>query len=154
MKPDQLPLSHFLKDKQFKKFFSKQPTLSVNQSNGKRPWRIYVQSTEDSSWKKGDVPTYKVAFTHAKKLLSKGVYDLTICSRSRAYWPPIIRGQVWANYPTTHLWCPFCRRPTIFWHFRKHHALPNPLIDLSIDPRCQICGNRADNYARRYQRRV
>lgn len=43
-----------------------------------------------------------------------------------------------------HIWCPYCRRPTVFQFYTQHHALlPKKTGGMPIDPsvqRCTICG--------------
>lgn len=43
-----------------------------------------------------------------------------------------------------HVWCPYCRRPTVFKYFISHHALPLKRTGgMPIDPtvmRCSLCG--------------
>lgn len=50
-----------------------------------------------------------------------------------------------------HDWCFYCRRPTVFAYFRKHHAFAGtalePYYDGSIR-RCAVCGISHDNYRR------
>jgi len=50
-----------------------------------------------------------------------------------------------------HDWCFYCRRPTVFAYFRKHHAFIGtplePYFDGSIR-RCAVCGISHDNYRR------
>lgn len=43
--------------------------------------------------------------------------------------------------PPGHTWCGYCRRPTIFGYFLKHHALPKAYC-VPYEKRCRICGVR------------
>lgn len=55
-------------------------------------------------------------------------------------WRPRLDGMEEA-----HIWCPYCRRPTVFRWFRSHHALRASGMDGLVDPsdkRCTICGVR------------
>lgn len=47
----------------------------------------------------------------------------------------------------THLWCTYCRRPTVFRWFISHHALKASGLSDMVNPgdrRCTICGARED----------
>lgn len=47
----------------------------------------------------------------------------------------------------THIWCTYCRRPTVFQWFTSHHALRTSGLHGMVDPsdrRCTICGARED----------
>lgn len=50
-----------------------------------------------------------------------------------------------------HEWCFYCRRPTVFAYFAKHHAFAGtslePYYDGSVR-RCAVCGISYDNYRR------
>lgn len=155
MKPDQLRMRELLRDKTFRRYFAKQPRLfrpqRIDQQLGKDhwPWFIYVQKTEGSRWQRAKVPTYAKAFEHARTMLKDGVWDLAIHSRRASYAPPDDY-----EFAQSHDWCPYCRRPTVFWYFRTHHALRKfKHYDLSEQPRCTICGIRLyDNVVTRYGR--
>jgi hypothetical protein len=45
--------------------------------------------------------------------------------------------------PPSHEWCPYCRRPTVFGWFSRHHAFPDKPGAVKPDTgqrRCTICG--------------
>lgn len=47
----------------------------------------------------------------------------------------------------THVWCTYCRRPTVFRWFHSHHAVKLSGLHGMVDPsdrRCTICGARED----------
>jgi hypothetical protein len=49
-----------------------------------------------------------------------------------------------------HIWCTYCRRPTVFQWFLSHHAVKASGLSGMVDPgdrRCTICGAR-ENYIR------
>lgn len=138
MRPPQLRMKTLLKDPTYRKFFATAPRLyETQQIPGTKPWWLYVQRKEDGPWGRRATETYRDAFDLAKKALKKlDVHDLTIVSRRASYRPP--RGFEW---PQSHRWCPYCRRPTVFWYFRRHHALTRfKDYDLSEVPRCTVCG--------------
>jgi len=44
-----------------------------------------------------------------------------------------------------HRWCPYCRRPTEFRYFPRHHAFKNaPVPQDPTRPRCTVCGCSED----------
>jgi hypothetical protein len=158
-----LTLRELLADKVYREFFTTPPDMPRNVHPDLRPWRVYVQSEQHGRWAKKDFATYKDAFRFLKPRL-KEVYDATIQSRGIAWGPParvvrvkrngkilldekgkvVLRRIVWqpilpeAEEP--HRWCPYCRRPTVFAWFSRHHAFPRGFeFDLAL-LRCTICG--------------
>jgi hypothetical protein len=46
-----------------------------------------------------------------------------------------------------HTWCTYCRRPTVFRWFNRHHSLRRSALDGLVNPadrRCTICGAREE----------
>jgi hypothetical protein len=170
-----LTIHELLKDKQYKEFFLKQPQMpTIFQRNPQlTPWRVYIQRETDGPWAKKDLHTYTEAFELFRRF-KPNIHDASITCRSVAFAPPYrfvrVRGQyrevvrkgkkttvqvtklvVWKpKLPPeegAHKWCTYCRRPTIFRYFSKHHALG----DMSISQehlRCSICGIREDGMPR------
>lgn len=159
-----ITIVELLKDPVYKQFF-----LSVPKING--PFRLYLQLDNDRRWRAKDFSKYSDAFKLFKKLHQEGrVHDAAICSKKQGGQPPmrtvkvrnsytinsrgekvqVTRRVVWEpqldmNDPDFHRWCPYCRRPTAFKYFAKHHAL-NHLVakGITIDSeirRCVICGS-------------
>lgn len=57
-------------------------------------------------------------------------------------WKPRLDGM-----EEEHIWCTYCRRPTVFRWFTAHHTLRNSPVAGTTDPtdrRCTICGVRED----------
>lgn len=159
-----ITLRELLADDKYKEYFLKVPVLP-DIARTAPPWRLYVQREASASWARKDFETYREAFKRLKSLGISEIHDATIQSRAHAYYPPLRRvkivrnGQVlidpktkkpltriiyWkAQLPgeeSPHRWCPYCRRPTIFTWFMKHHAFPR---GTPMDPsqrRCTICG--------------
>lgn len=158
-----LTLRELLADKIYKEFFTTPPEMPVIPVPELQRWRVYVQRETGGKWAKKDFVRYRDAFKFLKPRLRE-VHDATIQSRGIAFPPParvvkirkngqllrddkgklILRRIVWqpilpeAEEP--HRWCPYCRRPTVFGWFSKHHAFPPGFeFDLAIQ-RCTICG--------------
>lgn len=154
MPGDMLTMRNFLKDPIYRKWFTKEPYLAPHLGNGK-PWWLYLQEQEEGKWRRAALSTYKQGFVWIQKHL-KEVYDFSLTSKRRTYLPPVYRPvddegnpardrAYWSNYPSYHNWCPYCRRPTVFAQFERHHAdteYHRYMTDTS-EPRCYICGIRA-----------
>lgn len=162
-----ITLPELLKDSRYRSFFSTVPKQGPSSHN----WRIYVQRRADGPWAKKDFSDYREAFRRIAKELKEGrLHDGTIQSRGIAYAPPerIVRvtkaGRpvmvgaiqktavvVWRPkleaHDEEHVWCTYCRRPTVFRWFANHHSLRNSPVAGCIDPtdrRCTICGGREE----------
>jgi hypothetical protein len=167
-----LTLPELLEDKRYKEFFTTVPKVVVRP--GQLPWRLMIQQHADGPWAKKEFPRYADAFRLlARRLRDNTVHDGAICSRGIAFAPPqrivrITKGgkpvmartsrgelvqktavSIWEpRLPLgeeTHIWCTYCRRPTVFRWFRTHHLIKGTelqgLTDVS-DKRCTICGAR------------
>lgn len=114
--------------------------------------------------------SYPDAFRLLTKFLKAGVHDAAIQCRPSAFRPPMrvvkvtknrkpvmvtIRGEQVQKTALTpwrpklgmtdepHVWCGYCRRPTVFRWFMKHHALDRSTVAGVFDQsvrRCTICG--------------
>jgi hypothetical protein len=172
-----MSIHELLEDKQYKEFFLKQPEMPsvIRQNPHLRPWRVYIQREADGPWAKKDLRTYTEAFQLFKHY-RPDIHDAAICSRSIGFAPPHrlvrIKGQyreivhkgkkttvqvtklvVWKpKLPPeegSHTWCTYCRRPTIFRYFSKHHAFTGSELQISQEYlRCTICGIREDGMPR------
>lgn len=158
-----LTLRELLTDKIYREFFITVPEMPANLHPSQTPWRVYVQKELHGRWARRDFNQYRDAFKFLKPLL-KDAHDATIQSRGIAFSPParvvkvkrngqllrdekgkvVLRRIVWqpilpeAEEP--HRWCPYCRRPTVFGWFSKHHAFSSGFeFDLALQ-RCTICG--------------
>jgi hypothetical protein len=167
-----LTIHELLEDKAYKEFFLKAPPMPVvyRQLNMK-PWRVYIQREADGPWAKKDLETYREAFALFKRY-RPDIHDAAITSRSVAFAPPHklvrIKGAyvidrkgkkvqkvklvVWTpRLPpeeTGHHWCTYCRRPTVFKYFSRHHAFGKDMAITQDDLRCTICGIRLEGLPR------
>lgn len=168
-----ITLIELLEDPVYKAFLLKQPqipkTAKANPSSP--PWRLWVLLHGEFRWRKRDFDTYTEAFNFLKKKLKTGkIKDAAIHCKRVAFPPPIrlakIKGKFikgsdgklrqatkyveWtvklpAEEPEAHRWCPYCRRPTVFKYYTRHHALDSIqgkgiMVDPSVK-RCCICGS-------------
>lgn len=164
-----LTIHDLLEDSRYKEFFCKVPNLPDHlTSPGRKPWRLYVLLKGESDWRTKDCATYAEAFKRLKKLLPRAA-DATINCPGFSFDPPVRIVRIKGKYKINsrgekqqvtkmvtwkprippdeyeeHEWCPYCRRPTVFKRYFKHHALkPRKVGGLPIDPavlRCAICG--------------
>lgn len=170
-----LTIHELLEDKQYKEFFLKQPQMPpIYRQQQKSPWRVYIQRELDGPWAKKDLPSYTEAFKLFKRY-KPDIHDAAICSRAVAFAPPYrfvrIKGQyrevvrkgkkekvqvtklvVWKpqlpQEESPHRWCTYCRRPTVFRYFSRHHAFGKEMSISQADLRCTICGIREDGMPR------
>lgn len=160
-----LTIHELLEDKRYKEYFLKAPGMPpVYRQQQMLPWRVYIQREADGAWAKKDLPTYVEAFRLFKKY-RPNIHDAAITSRSVAFAPPHrfvrIKGKyvvhkgkktqvtklvVWRPQlppeESAHNWCTYCRRPTVFRYFSKHHAFGNSMPISQEELRCTICGIR------------
>ena len=151
---EQLRIHIFLRDPVYRKWFARPPVLLPGSNHG-HPWWVYVQREEDGPWQRAGASSYDRAYNWVKPRL-RSLYDFSITSKRRAYSPPVYRpvrqdGRrskrlvYWTEWPANHRWCPYCRRPTVFRHFTRHHAdseLRRRYLGPSEDRRCSVCGIR------------
>lgn len=114
--------------------------------------RIGAAESSRSRWARKRFRTYAEAYRWLIPRLRQ-FSDAALCSEVQRFKPPLVKTgenqrELWlprnpdlAEALNSHLWCPHCRRPTVFFTFRKHHALP-PNMCASYEPRCTICGVR------------
>lgn len=164
-----ITLEECLADRTYRDFFTKQYRLP-NVQRPTPPWRLYVQLDAGGPWRKKDFFTYPEAFNAWRTKFRRASHDAAIQSRAFAFTPPMrwvkVKGQyvvrangdrlqkemqiVWdyrglipGDEPTHH-WCDYCRRPTVFRTFGRHHAFTKEqaaMMDPTA-PRCTICGVR------------
>ena len=159
-----ISLLELLEDKEYRQFFQKIPKLpSAAYLPSTPPWRVLIR-VQGGSWKSSYEKTYAEAF-ETLKYYKPLMIDGAIISR-RVQFPVfqkivriknsyvIVNGERrqvtkpvnWKPkldpYESAHYWCPYCRRPTVFGYYRKHHAIPQNFAGVGIDPfvlRCSIC---------------
>lgn len=144
----QLTLKELLNDKAYAKWITITPRISVKGAS--KPWMIYAKKTKKGPWAKSEVATYDQALKWAMKHLDE-YYDIVIHSRRQAFRPPLLKkagvNHFWPT-PTGHVWCPYCRRPTLFLNFSSHHAIPKKYPLQSYEKRCSICGIKLQSIRR------
>lgn len=155
-----ISLRELLQDPIYKKYFVTIPKLpDAAYKCSTPPWRVLYRDT--TGWKSRNATTYKEAFLILKE---SDFLDGAITCRRLQFSPPtrrvrlkgkyyllqdgtkqqVVRDIIWRpkldSFESTHYWCPYCRRPTIFSYYRKHHAMKT---QVQLDPsvlRCSICG--------------
>lgn len=159
-----ITIHDLLKDTTYKQFICQQPSLPPHMTRALKPWRLMVQLKGEQHWRMKRFGTYSEAFKAMKKILPRAA-DATINCPALGFVAPTrvvrIKGKFHTNGQQLtrlvtwkaampmgefeeHHWCPYCRRPSVFKRFRRHHALQgNAIGGLPIDPsllRCSICG--------------
>lgn len=167
-----ITLPELLEDKTFRRFFEKLPVLPDIPRTAP-PYRLWVQRESHGRWLKKDISSYKsgrdwmldhLDDIHDGALAIKGVMTpppkrfvkikrngvLLTKRGSDGVDRPVLKEAPWVLHlpegERKHLWCPYCRRPTVFTWFSKHHNQPN-VIQPEYD-RCTICGIRSENLPR------
>lgn len=145
----QITLRQLLRDPQYRAWFQKVPTITTVSSA--KPWRVLGQREQGGKWGRADMDRYVQAYS-AVKLRLPEYYDLTIHSKLQAFKPPVVELGKRRSYmpcPDGHHWCVYCRRPTVFAYFSRHHAMPGMEL-ASYELRCSICAARLSGM-RRYK---
>lgn len=146
---DRLDLRTLLSNPQYKAWYCKVPTIP-RPGNGP-PWRVWVL-TDAGRWAKAkdDFAKYSQAFNWIRARMDQ-YPDMVLYSKPFEFRPPVLskdgRKFYW-GCPDGHRWCGYCRRPTRFRYFSKHHAMSH-----GVDPavrRCEICGCR-EAFLKRYK---
>lgn len=167
-----ITLPELLKDQVYKRYFLQNPKLPLSVYAGPTPpWRVLARlHSRDGKWVSINYEKYVGAFGRIKTALrEEDLIDGAIVCRRMQFKPPTrtvrIKGKYFTNpagervqvtqsvvwkpkldpVEPWHNWCPYCRRPTIFNYFGKHHALPAAKIGKGVDLdssvlRCSICG--------------
>lgn len=154
---DQVRMQALLEDPLYKQWVMRAPIgwdAKDSAFDSVRPWRVYVQRAEWGKWGVKDFKSYNKALKFLLRALELGVWDATISHKVHQFPPPRLRPKAggrtvpWEGIPDGHRWCTFCRRPTIFRYFTRHHALPMSIIPYVI--RCSICG-ASGRFVKRYR---
>lgn len=154
----------------FKEFLVTRPEILAVPIGNKLPWRVYVQKHPHGRWAKKDFETYGAAFKFMKPYIRTShdvaLHCRNIMYLPPGRWLPIrrngepvylldaqgkprldddgkrIRQKKFKpmQMPPGHTWCAYCRRPTIFTWFSRHHAFPPTLKIRGNVERCTICG--------------
>lgn len=164
-----ITIHDLLEDSRYKEFFLQVPKAPATLPGMTPPWVLYVRFRGEKRWRKKEFSSYAQAFKLLKRLIHQGkVHDAAINNKRQSFPPPMrlvrikgkfVRGSDNVKRQATkfvewspkipgdemdeHKWCPYCRRPTVFKWYSRHHALPNiakgVVIDASVR-RCCICG--------------
>jgi hypothetical protein len=156
---EQVTLREYLEDPIFAAWHRKEPSLGRVVTFSGRPWRVFAQQTRNGKWAFRDFKSWKKALKFTDKLLEQGFHDAALMSKVAVFQPPIVRdkslglvkhagkmvGKKRYHVPAivgqhhNHLWCPHCRRPTVFTTFSRHHTFQSGRF-LMWKRRCAICG--------------
>jgi hypothetical protein len=135
-----LTLRDLIKDPIYRKWYAMKP---IEFSVGTLPWRVWVLTPRGWTKPKQDFRTYAEAYNWIVRRMDQ-YEDLVLYSKGHEFKPPIIKYRDKKYYwptPIGFRWCGYCRRPTEFKMFSRHHALTH--IQDTHAPRCSICGARA-----------
>ena len=146
---NQVTFPRLMEDKAFRRFTFTDP----HDPDGTN-WRIYAQRKEGGPWARRDFKSWKKAAKFLRAHWSEW-HDCALISRNWSSDAPtetVKRGKrtvrVWTKWLRLrgHHWCRYCRRPTVFREFSKHHFNPGGFVMPNIR-RCTICGvgERASN---------
>ena len=156
---DQVTLRELVKDPVYRQWLKTEP---VGGFPTHVKFRVYAQREEDGRWAKKDFDDFKSAYNFLAKNL-KYWHDAAINTRTYSCRPPVVRvpGKVRKKVGKRvvlvdglrrvyyapilsydgHIWCPYCRRPTVFAQFSDHHAFTHAnLRPLPFKARCSVCG--------------
>lgn len=156
MAVSQLTLRELLKDPLYRKWFGKVPELK-KMLRTRPPWRVYIQEEFKGKWSDTRFEKYSQAYNYVRANL-KDVHDMTINCPSQGFKQPVVKqggvkklyvppavqlaDEDTVNDTHNHIWCPFCRRWTLFLYYKFHHSLPRTWGTLAAERRCKICGIR------------
>lgn len=157
MAASQITLRELLKDPLYRQWFGKVPKLKFG--GHERPWRVYAQDEPGGKWTRTYFPSYGKAYAFVRENLRES-HDMALSCGPQGYRPPVVKVKGKRQYYVPdvvarvnldaavdvhkHIWCPFCRRWTLFLWYKKHHAMPKHWGTLSPDRRCKICGVRLE----------
>lgn len=158
-------MSDLVKDPTYRKFLETKPSLPPVARSKKLqvtpPWTVYIQVHVDGPWGKKGFWKYSEAFKFMAAWMRKGCHDAAINCKRVHFGPPRKLVRVKGKYVTgsdgkkrqatkyttwkpqlgdgdpDHIWCVFCRRPTVFKYYSKHRVLGSVL---PYKRRCCICG--------------
>lgn len=159
-----ITLPELLEDPIYKQYFQTPPKLPKVRRL-QPPWRVYIQKEVRGKWYKKDCWTYAEAFKIIKTYRANGeLYDGAIVSKSKSFAPPRKTVKIRSKFvkdskgnmvqatkrvyhvtavpgeDEPHRWCGYCRRPTVFRWFTKHHNFPENTPYTAHRRRCTICG--------------
>lgn len=173
---EQITFKELLQDRIYKEWVRRPPQFRSPPYTS-NPWRCWVQRKHDGPWAYKDFPTYAQAFNRLIREFKDGAWDGAVGCPSRTSPRPMVKrgmkplfrdgkpvmdpknpkqqimvaNRVRWVVPENHLWCPYCRRPTRWGYYRRHHAMKSVGNIDGSELRCRICGVR-QSFVRRYHR--
>lgn len=166
MTGDVLDIRKLIQDPIYRAFLQTAPVLPHTLPDH-RPWYYYVRreiavkgDPDDPTrvtgtrvaWLRAPLDTYQAAYAKLRKDYREA-YDAAIVCRVMAVDPPLDErfGKPWNwhrspelrryDFSAEYKWCGYCRRPTKFQYFAKHHAFGKQ-PHINDEKRCHICGIR------------
>lgn len=162
-----ISIHELLRDRQYREFFLKPPTLPDNYGPENEPWKLLVLKKGETHWRSKRYGTYSDAFAGLKTMLPNIINGAINCP-PLDFMPPIknykVKGKfvgngnhrrplivtkVWRPQLTAdmgdHNWCPYCRRPSIFRYAILQRPSRSTFAATHGEPemRCIICGASA-----------
>lgn len=129
-------------DPVYRAYAKKRPRLPLTVSHP-GAWLVVAHrppSDSGATWGTRTMDDYADAYRWVRDRVTVGVEfdDAAIVSRRKLFTPP--SGFRWDR--NRYSWCGRCRRPTIFRHVAKHHALRGAILTDDEPYRCYYCGAR------------
>lgn len=160
-----MTMKQLLEDKTYHNYMMTKPFTTPHAADPSMTgqWAVYLQKIQGGPWKRKFFRKYKKALKFFFQVQEAGCYDSALGNRRIALKPPkkvvrikgkyvvgndgvkrqVTKAVTWQSredFEGNHLWCTYCRRPTLFKYYSKHHALPQfDRVD-SSQRRCCICG--------------
>lgn len=145
----QITMRELLDDPLYRKWMSIPPKGFDHRPS----WTVYAQREEGGPWARATFTNFVRAHNYFAKNFRQW-HDSALCCRNYQSRPPVVRDP---NNPKKrryhgpvltimgHRWCTYCRRPTIFKVFAKHHVFTAKKMKPMLVPRCSICGIAEDS---------
>lgn len=160
-----ITMPELLEDKAYYDFIVTKPRTpkAASDESMTGQWVVYFRKDNQSPWKRKAFFKYKKALKFFFQVHEAGYYDFALANRRIRFNRPKRLARIKGKYimdsrgervqvtkyvpwkpklsgdEQEHLWCGYCRRPTIFKYFTKHHALKLPEVDSGVT-RCSVCG--------------
>lgn len=159
-----ISIHELLRDRQYREYFLKTPTLPEHYTEVNRPWKLIVLKKNETVWRSKRFGTYGEAFAGLKTMLPSIINGAINCPPLDFMPPlknfkvkgkfvgnghlrkPLIVTKVWKPQLTDdmsdHSWCGYCRRPSIFRYANLSRPAKGGMVSTHGEPemRCIICG--------------
>jgi hypothetical protein len=138
---EQVTLRQLLSDPVYRAWFKTEPVGGFPKHC---KFRVFAQVEKGGRWAKKDFGDFKSAYNFVARNLNRW-HDAALVSRTHECRPPVVRVNGKRAYYAAvltlegHRWCPYCRRPTVFGFFSRHHAFGH-FKPLPFKLRCGVCG--------------